>query len=102
MLRATPIQGPNGPAVKLEGKLSGQWVDEMKRFWMNEASESRNKLRIDLREVSYIDGPGRELLLDMERQGARLVGASEFLSHLLREGQTVRTELQEKRSFHEH
>jgi hypothetical protein len=82
MLRVTPIQTRRVATLKLEGKLAGPWVDELRGCW---ASLARNNVsvRINLRDVSYVDRLGRDLLLRMERQGTPLLECSEFLGELL-------------------
>jgi hypothetical protein len=81
MLRVTPVKTKEGETVKLEGKLCGPWVEEVQRFWS--ASAASRSVRIDLEEVTYVDQKGKELLWQMEKQGASLVRASEFINHLL-------------------
>ena len=82
MLRITPIQTRRITTLKLEGKLSGPWVDELGRCW---AGLARKKVpvRIDLRDVTFLDRLGRDLLLRMERRGTPLLECSEFLRDLL-------------------
>ena len=85
MLRITPIDTDGRPELKLEGKISSLWVDEMKRYWLSVTEQRRRQLQINLREVSYVDRRGKDLLLQIEREGASLVGPSEFLMHVLHE-----------------
>jgi hypothetical protein len=40
--------------------------------------------------VSFVDGRGRDLLLEMRRKGANLDGNSSFLRHILEDRETVR------------
>ena len=105
MLRITPIDTDGGPELKLEGKISGLWVDEMKRYWLSVAVQRRRRFQINLHEVSYIDRRGKDLLLQIEREGASLVGASEFLRHLLHEDpssrETTCTPKEEKETHHD-
>ena len=84
MLRITPIKTDSMLIIKLEGRLSGPWVDEMHTYWASHVdAASRVTIQVNLRDVSYLDYRGRDLLLRMKREGASLVGASEFLRHLL-------------------
>jgi hypothetical protein len=82
MLRISPIQTRQAVTLKLEGRLSGPWVEELRRCWASLAQD-KVPVRINLRHVTFVDRPGRELLLRMERQGAPLVDCSEFLRELL-------------------
>lgn len=93
MLRITPKKTRGSVAVKLEGKLQGPWVDELRGYWLD---SSRQKGRasiqaIDLGDVSFIDGRGKELLLRMRRKGISLVRGSDFIRQLLSNGKPHRT-----------
>jgi len=82
MLRITPIQTCQSATLKLEGQLSGPWVDEFRRCWTSLAQQ-KVPVKINLRHVSFVDQPGRDLLLRIERQGTPLLECSEFLRDLL-------------------
>ena len=82
MLRVTTIQTHRVTTLKLEGKLAGPWVDELRRCWAGLAQQGIS-VRINLRDVTSLDRLGRELLLRMERQGTPLLECSEFLRDLL-------------------
>ena len=84
MLRITTIAAKGSPVLKLEGKLSGPWVDELQNSWTEAAAGRRRKaIKIDMRGVSYVDHRGRSLLQHMEREGASLVECSDFIRQLL-------------------
>jgi hypothetical protein len=82
MLRLTRITGPNATTLKLEGKLTGPWVDEVKSCWVY-LFEKKTPVDVDLHGLSFPDPSGTTLLLRMERQGARLLGGAAFIRHLL-------------------
>lgn len=82
MLRITPIQTRRSATLKLEGRLSGPWVDELRRCWVGLAKH-KVPVKINLREVTFLDHFGRDLLLRMERQGTLMLDCSEFLRDLL-------------------
>jgi hypothetical protein len=82
MLRVTRIGTPEAATLKLEGKLAGPWVDEVKDCWMR-VVEQKIPVDVDLQWLSFVDAPGRSLLLEMERQGTRLVSGSAFIRCLL-------------------
>lgn len=82
MLRITPIQTNHAAILKLEGRLSGPWVDELRRCCAGLAKQ-KIRVKINLRDVAFIDRPGRDLLLRMESQGTPLLDSSEFLRDLL-------------------
>jgi len=84
MLRVTRKDNPNGTTLMLEGKLSGPWVDEVQKC----SGECELPIQVNLRDVSYVDGRGKDLLIRMEKEGASLVEVSDFIRHLLSEGAT--------------
>lgn len=57
--------------LKLEGKLSGPWVEELDRCW-REISASR-RVQLVLEAVTFIDSGGKKLLARMYQDGAELV-----------------------------
>ena len=97
MLRVTRTDGNEGTTLKLEGKLSGPWVEELHMCWTNLSAEKhQNAVRVNLREVSYVDNRGRDLLIQMEREGALLVEDSDFIRHVLRDAPPVTQRLSVK------
>jgi ABC-type transporter Mla MlaB component len=90
MLRVTPIQTGRATTLRLEGNLSGPWVDELRQCWVK-LVEQEVVVEVDLRALSFLDPKGTALLLGMKRRGARLFGGSVFIDSLLRAEATVRT-----------
>jgi len=82
MLRITPIQTRQTATLKLEGQVSGPWVEELRRCW-DSLAQGKVPVKINLRHVTFVDRPGRELLLRMEREGTPFLECSEFLRDLL-------------------
>jgi hypothetical protein len=82
MLRITPIHAENATTLKLEGDLSGPWVDELRECWASLA-EQRIPVEVDLRAVYFLDLEGTTLLLGMQRDGVRLFDGSVFIDSLL-------------------
>ena len=82
MLRVTRIETPNSTTLKLEGKLAGPWVDAVRECW-TELVEQKVRVDVGLEGLSFVDASGTTLLLDVERQGARLLGGSAFIRCLL-------------------
>jgi ABC-type transporter Mla MlaB component len=86
MLRVTQMDDQQGRTLKLEGKLSGPWVEELRKCWETQGKDRRQgALRVNLREVNYVDNRGRDLLIEMEHEGVSLVEESDFIRHLLRD-----------------
>lgn len=85
--------------LKLEGSVKGPWVEELRKAWLTSATTAAGEVvRIDLAAVSFVDGRGRDLLLEMRRKGANLDGNSSFIRHILEDGETVRERSKKARS----
>jgi hypothetical protein len=53
----------------LEGRVAGPWVGECHRTWKTLApSLGAKRLRLDIRGVTHIDAPGRQLLTEIHRE----------------------------------
>ena len=57
--------------LELEGRLAGPWVQELRECWQRVANE-HPQIDVVLKQVTFIDGAGRQLLAEMCRQGAVL------------------------------
>jgi ABC-type transporter Mla MlaB component len=76
VLRITIESEPGMIRLKLEGKLSGPWVEELGRAWTTAKEEAGEAgLLVDLSRVVYIDGEGKALLARLYEQGAKLQAA---------------------------
>jgi anti-anti-sigma regulatory factor len=63
MLRITVQDGEKAQTIKLEGKIVGPWVEEFRRTCHSLVPLLGSKeLHLDLRDVAFVDGRGRELL----------------------------------------
>jgi hypothetical protein len=85
MLRITRIDLDTNDSIrtlKLEGKLLGPWVDELRRA-CQEPRTPPSCLRLDLAAVTFIDAIGVKMLDDLMRQGATIVDYSGFVAELL-------------------
>jgi hypothetical protein len=66
VLKITVQDEPKTVTLRLEGRIAGSWVAEFDRTWHSLApSLESKKLRVDLREVSYIDARGQQILSDI-------------------------------------
>jgi hypothetical protein len=55
--------------MRLEGKVIGPWVEECKRAWESiRADLGSKKLRLDLREVTFVGDSGTALLREIYRR----------------------------------
>ncbi len=86
MLKITTEIGPEAAKVKLEGKLTGPWVDELERSWLEVTSETKAKrITLDLAEVTFIDAEGKKLLAWIHQQGAHLQAAGCMMKCIVEE-----------------
>ena len=76
MLRITTSDIGEKVTLKLEGKLSGPWVEEFERCWHMSSDIYKNKgLVVDLSGVTFVDAAGKKLLCSISSAGAQLVGS---------------------------
>jgi len=71
---------------KLEGRLVGPWVAELRRLAETTLAESRG-LVLDVSDVSFVDREGEDLLRDLITRNVRLEHPSGFVRELLNGGQ---------------
>jgi len=86
MFRIT-THGVDGELVlKLEGHLTGPWVQELAICWQQIGAIAPGaQLRVDLTGLWRVDAAGRELLTAIHRAGARLVAKGCVMPVLVRE-----------------
>jgi ABC-type transporter Mla MlaB component len=72
--------------LKLEGRLSGFWVDELERV-AGAAMNDGAQLTFDLDGLSFVDAGGVALLRGAAERGAQLTGGSTFVTALMDEEQ---------------
>jgi len=86
MLRISIFDEPFSTTMKLEGKLSKDWASEAERVWAGVAQRpEKQKKIIDLFDVTFVDDFGRQLLVEMNRAGAKLVGSGPMIAGLIEE-----------------
>ena len=84
MIRITSVSDPaSGPTLKVEGKLVGEWLDELVQA-CDQHLPSYPRLRLDLSAVTFIDGEGVNLLRRLHARGIRLSACSGLVAELLR------------------
>lgn len=81
-----PVTDP-AVTLKLEGRLIGPWVAELKRTCEQHLTEKRT-IHLDFADVTFADRAGLALLLRLRAQGIRLVNCSPFLEEELRTAPT--------------
>lgn len=86
MLRITVEEKPNRIRFRLEGKLMGNWVQELERCWISIRNYgSANRFFVDLSSVSFVDDKGKALLTRMVSQGAKLRAKGLLMTSLAKE-----------------
>ena len=84
MLRITRLENADtGPLLKLEGKLVGPWVDEVRQA-CGAAVPLGARPRLDLSALSFADNAGVTLLRTLLDQDVTIVASSGYVAELLR------------------
>ncbi len=74
---------PDSIVLKLEGKVIGPWVEEVRRI-SEKIFASGRSLTFDLSEVTFLDREGIELFRALREQRAMFLNSSVFVAELLR------------------
>ena len=82
MLRITNLRTDDATIIlKVEGKLLGPWIDELRRSLTSAGSSSTVKL--DLSALTFADAAGAQALADLLRHGVAITACSGFIAALL-------------------
>jgi hypothetical protein len=69
LLRITIHEDAEAIGMTLEGRVAGPWLAELSRSWLEIAPRlGDRKFSLDLREVTYSDSGGKELLREIYAQ----------------------------------
>ena len=86
MLRITVMTEERRTVVKVEGKLVGPWVGELRRCWTLAKDGRHNEpIHIDLTDVTFVDSLGKELIREMCLKGAELEVLGPLMSSMVDE-----------------
>jgi hypothetical protein len=86
MLKITLHDSAGELRFRLEGRLSGAWVAELRQCWQTARSTVHSrKATLDLGEVDYVDADGQCLLAEMFRQGVGLKAITPLIRALVLE-----------------
>jgi ABC-type transporter Mla MlaB component len=77
------IRSGEAPTLKLEGTLSGPWVEEVRRA-CTDPPAAASPLRLDLSAVTFVDAAGVSLLHDLLSRDVEITTCSGFIAELLR------------------
>jgi len=73
MLRITVDKNSRATTLRLEGRLTGPWVDELERAWRALLTDPANgRVAVDLSDVTFVGEEGKKLLETMYGEGAKL------------------------------
>jgi anti-anti-sigma factor len=83
-MRIRPAEADGSVVLRLEGSLSGQWVDELRRVTWEPVREPSARLVLDLAEVTFIDADGLALLRELSLRHVVLRNGSLFVTQQLK------------------
>ncbi len=85
MLRISrPAASESTTALKLEGQVRGQWVEELRLACAAAIELDRGVLVLDLQDVSFIDAAGLDLFRDLASRGVAFHNCSLFAAEQLK------------------
>ena len=87
MLKISEPVTNHAVTLKLEGRLIGPWVAELKNACEQHLA-AKQSLNLDFADVTFADRTGLALLLRLRAQGVTLVNCSPFLEEELRTAPT--------------
>jgi ABC-type transporter Mla MlaB component len=82
MLRMTRSAADGLATLILEGKLLQPWIGEL-QMEVTAIALAGSAIRLDLTALSFVDAAGARQLIELERQGLALFGATDFVHGLL-------------------
>jgi len=86
MLKITIHDSSKELRFRLEGKLSGPWVSELRQCWLTAASTTVGRGTVlDLEEVDFLDDCGRALVREMAARGVRIAASTPLIRSLVEE-----------------
>ena len=86
MLKITLHDSAGEFRLKLEGRLSGAWVQELEQCWKTASSTTHGrKTVVDLGEVDFVDPDGQSLLSVMYSHGVEMVAVTPLICSVLKE-----------------
>ena len=84
MLKITDKFEGGVTTFQLEGKLTGDWVNELRNCWQETVrSRAGKSIRVDLTGVTWVSDEGKLLLGTMHRHGAILLAANLLMAGII-------------------
>jgi hypothetical protein len=87
-ITATVRTGKQSASLRLEGKVSGLWVEELRRVCdqiLGSNAHHGNWLVLDLADVSFIDADGLTLFRELTARRVVVANCSPFVAEQLKE-----------------
>ena len=86
MLRITVVESSaEGVRLRVEGRLIGGWVEELRRTCDVHAFCDGIRLTLDLADVSFVDASGIELLKELRSCCVALLSPSPYVAEQLKD-----------------
>jgi hypothetical protein len=104
VLKITIDDFPDKQRWSLQGRLVGQWADELSSTWRERhCRPDKRKCVVELLDVTFIDRNGETALAEIMSQGADFVANDLYTKHLLEmlRHQLERTRMTMKRSHNQ-
>jgi anti-anti-sigma regulatory factor len=73
-----------GVRLRVEGRLAGRWVEELRRACDLHALSEGIRLTLDLADVSFADAAGIELLKELRIRSVTLLSPSSLVAEQLK------------------
>jgi anti-anti-sigma regulatory factor len=84
MMRITVVESSAEKVrLRVEGRVTGPWVDELRRTCEVQALEETIQLTLDLADVSFADTEGIELLRELRTAGVILFRPAPWVAQQL-------------------
>jgi len=84
MLKITIHDNAEELRLKLEGRLSGLWVEELRQCWCTARSTTAGRRTVlELDDVDFVCPEGESLLNEMHQEGVRLVAVTPVPSAII-------------------
>ena len=87
MLRITVVESSRrAVTLRVEGRITGSWVEELRRACDARDLSDEVHLSLELAEVSFTDAAGIELLKELRSRGVSLERTNPFMAEQLKDG----------------
>lgn len=85
MLKITSEKNQDSVRLRVEGKLTGAWTNELEHEWQTIRRSGTVPLVVDLTGVTFVGEDGKSLLKRMWGAGAQLIATGCCTGHLVEE-----------------